>query len=88
MGKEGKKRFVRILGAMLLAFCLGTSLFSLAIAYAGGVRGVGLLGIWFFLTLGIVVVLSQLIPGGILLSSFIESRLSSFRKKGLPIRMA
>lgn len=54
--------------ALILSFALvaAISLFSVGIAYAGGVRGIGLLGIWFFMTFGIVVVLAQAIPAGIL----------------------
>jgi hypothetical protein len=52
------KKILAILGLTLIA---AIGLFSLGIAYAGGVRGIGLLGVWFFLTFGIVIVLAQLI---------------------------
>ncbi len=60
--------------------------FSIGIAYAGGVKGIGLLGVFFFLTFGIIVVLAQLVPAGILLSSFIGASFSSSRKTEVPIR--
>ncbi len=76
----------KILVTLSLALFFAIALFSLGIAYAGGVRGVGLLGIWFFLTFGIIVVLAQLIPAGILLSSFIATAYSSLRGGEMPIR--
>jgi hypothetical protein len=80
---EAKKIFI-ILSLVLI---MSIALVSVGIAYAGGVRGIGLLGVWFFLTFGIVVVLAQLIPAGILLSSFIGTAFSSFRKTEVPIRV-
>jgi hypothetical protein len=80
------KRMRKILIILSLAFILAIGMFSLGIAYAGGIRGIGLLGVWFFLTFGIIVVLAQLIPAGILFSSFIGSAFSSFRKGEIPIR--
>jgi hypothetical protein len=77
----------RILVILSLALILSIGVFSLAIAYAGGVRGIGLLGVWFFLTFGIVIVLGQLIPAGILLSSLIGTAFSSFRKEEMPLRV-
>jgi len=76
----------KIMIIMSLALILAIGIFSLGIAYAGGVRGIGLLGVWFFLTFGIIVVLAQLIPAGILISSFIGTGFSSFRKGEMPIR--
>ncbi len=77
------KKILIILSSTLI---LAIALVSLVIGYAGGVRGVGLLGVWFFFTGGIIVVLAQLIPAGILLSSFIATGFSSFRKGEMPIR--
>ena len=76
----------KILITISLALVIAISIMSIGIAYAGGVRGIGLLGVWFFLTCGIIVVLAQLIPAGILLSSFIGTAFSSFRKGEIPIR--
>jgi hypothetical protein len=76
----------KIILILSLALILAIAMVSLGIAYAGGVRGIGLLGVWFFLTFGIIVVLAQLIPAGILLSSFIGTAFSSFRKGEMPIR--
>ena len=82
---EKMKRILIILSLVLIA---SIALVSLGIAYAGGVRGLGLLGIWFFVTFGIVVVLAQVIPAGILLSSFIGTILTSLLKSGMPARAA
>jgi hypothetical protein len=70
--------------SLILVFLIG--IFSLGIAYAGGIRGIGLLGVWFFLTFGVVIVLAQLIPAGILFSSLIGTVFSSSRKEELPLR--
>jgi hypothetical protein len=80
---RSKKIFV-ILSLVLI---MSIALFSLGIAYAGGVRGIGLLGVLFFLTFGSIVVLAQLVPAGILLSSFIGASFSSFRKTEMPMRV-
>jgi hypothetical protein len=79
-----KTRNIVILLSLILVLTI--TLFSLGIAYAGGVRGIGLLGVCFFFTGGIVVVLAQLIPAGILLSSFMGSAFSSFRRGEMPVR--
>ena len=75
-----------ILIILSLVFIFSIILTSLGIAYAGGVRGIGLLGISFFLTFGILLVLGQLIPAGILLSVMIGTSFSSFRKAEAPIQ--
>ena len=72
---------------MIFVLITAIAFFSLGIAYAGGIRGMGLLGVWFFLTFGIIVVLAQLIPAGILLSSFIGTSFSSIRRNEMPIRV-
>lgn len=80
------EKIKKILIILSLVLILSIALFSLGIAYAGGIRGLGLMGVWFFLTFGIIVVLAQLIPAGILFSSFIGTAFSSFRKEEMPIR--
>jgi hypothetical protein len=80
------EKMKKILIILSLALVLAIAVVSIGIAYAGGIRGIGLLGVWFFLTCGIIVVLAQLIPAGILLSSFIGTAFSSFRKGEIPIR--
>ncbi len=80
------RKLKRILIIMVFVLITAIALFSLGIAYAGGIRGIGLIGIWFFLTFGIIVVLAQLIPAGILLSSFIGTSFSSSRRNEIPIR--
>jgi hypothetical protein len=86
MSEKMSEKMKRILVVLTLTLILAIGVFSLGIAYAGGVRGIGLLGVWFFLTFGIIIVLGQLIPAGILLSSFIGTAFSSCRKEEMPIR--
>ena len=81
---SGKKRNIFILLSLILV--LAITLVSSGIAYAGGIRGIGLLGVCFFFTGGVIVVLAQLIPAGILLSSFIGTAFSSFRRGEMPVR--
>ena len=81
---SGKMKKILVILSLMLIFAIGV--FSLGIAYAGGVRGIGLLGVWFFLTFGIITVLVQVIPAGILFSSFIGTVFSSFRKDEMAIR--
>jgi len=76
----------KILVVISLTLILAIALISLGIAYAGGVRGVGLVGVGFFFTFGIIVILAQLIPASILISSLIGTAFSSFRKEEMPIR--
>jgi hypothetical protein len=77
----------KILVILSLALILAIALGSLVVAYAGGIRGIGLLGVWFFLTFGIIVVLAQAIPAGILLTSFIGSAFTPYRKAEMPIQV-
>ncbi len=77
------KKIIVLLASVLI---LAIALFTLGISYAGGVRGVGLIGVCFFFTGGVVVVLAQLVPAGILFSSFIGTAFTSFRKGEMPIR--
>ena len=82
------RKMKKILIILSLVFMLSIVLASFGIGYAGGVRGIGLLGVCFFLNFGIMVVLAQLIPAGILLSSFVGTAFSSFRGSEMPIRVA
>ena len=86
MSEKMSEKMKKILVILSLSLILAVGVFSLGIAYAGGIRGIGLLGVWFFLTFGIIIVLAQLIPAGILLSSFIGTAFSSSRKGEMPIR--
>jgi len=79
-------RMRKILIILSLTLIVAIGLFSVGIGYAGGVRGIGLLGVWFFLTFGIIIVLAQLIPAGIILSAIIGTAFSSFRKEEMPIK--
>ncbi len=81
---SGKKRNILILLCSILV--LAIMLISLGIAYAGGTRGIGLIGICFFFTAGVIVVLAQLIPAGILFASLIGTVFSSFRRGEIPVR--
>jgi hypothetical protein len=81
------KKMRKILTTLSLVLIMSITLFSLGIAYKGGVRGIGLVGVMFFFTFGIIVVLAQLIPAGILLSSFIGAAVSPTRMSEVPIRV-
>lgn len=81
------EKMKKILIILSLVLIMSIAMFSLGIAYKGGVRGVGLIGVMFFLTFGIIVVLAQLIPAGILISSFIGAATSPTRKSEIPIRV-
>ena len=72
--------------ALILSFALivAISLFSVSIAYSGGIRGIGLLGIWFFMTFGIVVVLAQAIPAGILFVAMMSGVFTSAQRNERP----
>ena len=80
---EPKKVFI----ILSLVFVMSIALISMGIAYEGGVRGIGLWGVCFFLTFGIIVVLAQVIPAGILLSCFISAAFFPFRKAEVPVRV-
>jgi hypothetical protein len=84
MEKKMSKGKILIILTLILIFAI--AIVSFGIAYAGGVRGIGLLGVCFFFTGGVIVVLAQLIPAGILLASFVGTGFSSFRKGEIPIR--
>lgn len=75
----------RILMILSIVFVSTVALGSLGVAYAGGIRGIGLLGAWFLLTFSIIVILGQLIPAMILLYSFISSAFFPYRRSELPI---
>lgn len=75
----------RILMILSITLVLAIALASFTVAYAGGVRGIGLLGVWFFLTFGIIVVLAQVIPAGIVLTSLIASTVSPHRRAEAPV---
>jgi asparagine N-glycosylation enzyme membrane subunit Stt3 len=81
------KKMRKILTILSLVLIMSITLFSLGIAYQGGVRGIGLVGVMFFFTFGVIVVLAQLIPAGILLSSFIGAAVSPRRMSEVPIRV-
>lgn len=82
MSKQTKKIFVIL--SLVMVFSIAMA--SLGIAYAGGVRGIGLLGLSFFFTVGIVIVLAQAIPASILFCLMISSVFSTFRRNEMPIR--
>ena len=81
------EKMKKILIILSLVLILSVAMFSLGIAYKGGVRGIGLVGVMFFLTFGIFVVLAQLVPAGILISSFIGAATSPTRKSEIPLRV-
>jgi len=61
------------------------ALTSAGIAYSGGIRGVELAAVTLFPTLGVTVFTVQLIPGGILLSSFIGTILSVLKRSNVTV---
>jgi hypothetical protein len=77
----------KILIILSLVFIMSIVFASFGIAFAGGVRGPGLLGACFFLTFGIIIVLAQLIPAGILVSSLVAVMGSSSRKNEVPVKV-
>jgi hypothetical protein len=77
----------KILLILSLVFVMSIVFASFGIAFAGGVRGAGLLGACFFLTFGIVIVLAQLIPAGILVSSLVGAIGSPSRKNEVPVKV-
>jgi uncharacterized membrane protein (DUF485 family) len=79
------KKMKKILTVLSLVLIASIALFSLGIAYQGGVRGLGLVGVMFFFTFGIIVVLGQLIPAGILVSSYIRAATSPRRRSEVPV---
>ena len=79
-----KPKKIFLILTLVLFTCI--SIASLGIAYHGGVRGIGLLGIWFFMTFGVAIALGQLIPAGILLSSILGASFRSLRKTHMPIQ--
>jgi len=81
------EKMKKILTILSLVLIMSITLFSLGIAYKGGIRGIGLVGVMFFYTFGIIVVLAQLIPAGVLLSSFIGATVSPTRRSEVPIRV-
>lgn len=81
-------RVRKILIILTVALISSIVLTTLVIAYAGGVRGAGLLATAFLISGGIVIVLAQVIPAGILLSSFISTAFSSTRKHEMPVHAA
>lgn len=82
------RKMKKILIILSLVLVMSIALFSLGIAYKGGVRGIGLIGVMFLFTFGIIVVLAQLIPAGILFSSFIGAAASRGRRSEVPISVA
>jgi len=75
----------KILLILSLVFIMLIVFASFGITFAGGVRGPGLLGACFFLTFGIIIVLAQLIPAGILISSLVGAIGFPSRKNEAPV---
>ena len=82
------ERANHIPGVLSLVLVLAIAITSLGITYAGGVRGVGLIGVCFFFTLGVVIVLAQSMPAGVLLGSLVGVLFSLLRRMELPVRAA
>jgi len=80
------ERANHIPGVLSLVLVLAIAITSLGITYAGSVRGVGLIGVCFFFTLGVVIVLAQSMPAGVLLGSLVGVLFSLLRRMELPVR--
>ena len=76
----------RILFILCLVWISAVALTSAGIAYSGGIRGVELIAVTLFPTLGITVFTAQLIPGGILLASFIGTILSVLKRSNVTVQ--
>ena len=81
-------KHTKILAMLSVVLLFSFVIVSLGIAYAGGVRGLGLVGICFFLTFGLLLVLAQLIPAGILLFCMITTGFSSLRRGEVPVHVS
>jgi hypothetical protein len=79
------RKMKRVIAILALVWVLSVALTSLGIACAGRVGGAGPIGVCFFVTGGVIIVLAQLIPAGILLSSLIGTVFSSPWKTEMPI---
>ena len=80
------EKVIKILVLLSLLLILSIILVSFGITYLGGVRGLRLLGVSFFFTAGVIVILAQLIPAEILLAYFVGTAFSFFRKTGALIQ--
>lgn len=78
----------RILIILSLVLVLSVACTGLGISYAGGIRGTELAAVSFLITLGTVILLVQLGPAVILLSSYASIVISLVRKVEIPIRVA
>ena len=81
-------KHTKILAMLSVVLLFSFVIVSLGIAYAGGVRGLGLVGICFFLTFSLLLVLAQLIPAGILLFCMIATGFSSLRRNEVPVHVS
>ena len=77
----------RILFILCSVWISAVALTSAGIAYSGGIRGLELAAVTLFLTFGITVFIAQLIPGGILLSSFIGIILPFLKRNHVPVQV-
>jgi hypothetical protein len=80
------KKMKKILTILSLVLIFAIAMTSFGIAYAKGVRGLGLLGITFLFTAGVIIFLAQVIPAGIVFVSMIRSALSGSRREEIPAR--
>lgn len=70
----------RIFLILCSVWILTVALTFAGIAYSGGIRGVELVAVALFLTFGVTTLVAQLIPGGILLSTFAGMALSFLKR--------
>jgi len=84
------RKMKRVTAILALAWVLSVALASLGIACAGRVGGAGPIAVCFFVTGagGVIIVLAQLIPAGILFSSMIGTAFFSPWKTEMHIPIA
>ena len=80
------KRMKKIVTILSLVLIFAIAMTSFGITYAKGVRGLGLLGITFFFSAGVIIILAQVIPAGIVFALMIRSAFSGSRREEMPAR--
>jgi len=80
------RQMKKILTILSLVLVFAIAVTSSLIAFLSGVRGIGILGISFFFTAAVVIVLAQLIPAGILLVLMVKSALFPVARVTVPAR--
>jgi hypothetical protein len=80
---------LKIKGAMKIGFMVGLITLITSPAFARSISmKEGGTALWIFLIIGVVIILLQLIPAGILLSCMIATGFSSLRKSEVPVHVS